>query len=60
MAVPKRRKSKSRKQMRIKSHKKAMPALSKCRQCGAPSQPHRVCPACGYYAKRQVLSITAD
>ncbi len=60
MAVPKRRKSKSRKQMRIKSHKKAMPALSTCRQCGAPSQPHRVCPACGYYAKRQVLSITAD
>ena len=60
MAVPKRRKSKSRvKQLRT-SLKRPLPSLAKCPQCGAPRQPHRVCPSCGYYHKRQVLSVTAE
>ena len=30
-----------------------------CPQCAAPYIPHRVCPACGFYKGRQVLTITA-
>lgn len=36
-----------------------LPQLGVCPQCAAPYVPHRVCPACGYYKGRQVLSITA-
>ena len=36
-----------------------LPQLNKCPQCYAPALPHRVCPACGFYKGRQVLTITA-
>ena len=26
-----------------------------CGECGAPRQPHRVCPSCGMYKGRQVI-----
>jgi len=28
-----------------------------CPRCGAPRLPHRVCPECGYYGDRQVITI---
>lgn len=28
-----------------------------CKHCGAPRLSHRVCPACGYYGSRQVLTV---
>lgn len=34
-----------------------LPQLGKCPQCDAPAVPHRVCPACGYYKGRQVLTV---
>ena len=60
MAVPKRRKSKSKVKMRQASHKRALPATRPCPKCGAPFLPHRVCPSCGSYRGRQVLTLTAD
>jgi large subunit ribosomal protein L32 len=36
-----------------------LPQISKCSQCDAPHVPHRVCPACGFYKGRQVLTVTA-
>jgi large subunit ribosomal protein L32 len=33
-----------------------IPQLSTCPQCAAPYVPHRVCPACGFYKGRQVVS----
>jgi large subunit ribosomal protein L32 len=49
--------------MRLRTRKAAnrpkTPQLSACAQCGARIQPHRVCPACGYYKGKQVLSINA-
>lgn len=35
-----------------------LPQLGKCSQCDAAIIPHRVCPACGYYKGRQVLTIS--
>jgi large subunit ribosomal protein L32 len=60
MAVPKRKKSKSRIRMRHRSHRTQFAAAKPCPQCGAPHLPHRVCPACGYYRGRQVLTIAED
>lgn len=37
----------------------SLPQLSKCPQCDAPCIPHRVCPACGFYKGRQVITVTA-
>ena len=36
-----------------------LPQISACTQCTAPSRPHRVCPACGYYNGRQVVTVKA-
>ena len=59
MGVPKRRMSKMRLRTRKASHRPTAPELSKCAQCGASVRSHRVCPACGYYKGRQVVSVNA-
>lgn len=60
MGVPKRRSSKSKIRMRKASHKKSLVATKGCPKCGAPHQPHHVCPSCGTYRGRQVLVISGD
>lgn len=59
MGVPKRRMSKMRLRTRKASHRPVAPGLGQCAQCGAAVRSHRVCPACGYYKGRQVVSVTA-
>lgn len=36
-----------------------LPQLGTCPQCSAPYQSHRVCPACGFYKGRQVITVNA-
>jgi large subunit ribosomal protein L32 len=36
-----------------------LPQIGKCPQCAEPYIPHRVCPHCGHYKGRHVLTITA-
>ena len=61
MAVPKRKTSKSRIRIRKRSYKykETLTATQACANCGEPHQPHRVCPSCGHYKGRQVLTIVA-
>jgi large subunit ribosomal protein L32 len=58
MAVPKRKVSKSRRDMR-RSHNaiEFRPALVKCEKCGEWKERHRICKACGTYRGRQVFEI---
>ncbi len=59
MANPKRRHSNTRSRLR-RAHDFLKPVgVSKCPQCQAPVLPHRVCPSCGYYRGRQVVTIKA-
>ncbi len=62
MAVPKRKKSKSKVRSRRRSHAHAreIPAPLACSECGAPRLPHRVCPSCGTYRGRQVITIETE
>ena len=62
MAVPKRKVSKSRLRMRKAMWAGKIPqaTTAECGECGAPRQPHRVCPKCGKYNGRQVLVISTD
>jgi large subunit ribosomal protein L32 len=58
VAVPKKKTSKSRRDMRRANHDRmAPPAVSSCRQCGAPVRPHHSCPECGTYRGRQVIDV---
>lgn len=34
-----------------------LPQVSSCPQCDAPYVPHRVCPSCGFYKGRQVVTV---
>jgi large subunit ribosomal protein L32 len=56
-AVPKRKTSKSKRNMRRSHHRLTIPNLSPCPECGEMKQPHIVCPYCGMYKGRQVVTI---
>lgn len=60
MATPKRRTSKTKQRQRVASHKRPLPTVAKCANCGAPAQPHRVCRNCGNYRGRQVQVISTE
>ncbi len=57
MPLPKRRHSKARRYKK-RTHKKVNPvSLNKCTHCGKEKRPHKVCPHCGYYRGKKVLSL---
>ncbi len=55
MAVPKKKTSKSRKNMRRAHDFLTIPAVSTCPQCKSPKLPHRACAACGTYKGKEVI-----
>ena len=57
MAVPKRKTSRSKRDMRRAHDHLTAPALSICPECKEPKQPHVVCPHCGFYRGRQVIEV---
>ena len=57
MAVPKKKKSKSRRDMR-RSHDALGPnPHHECPNCGEIKRPHHLCKACGHYDGREVVEI---
>jgi large subunit ribosomal protein L32 len=59
MAVPKRRKSKAKRNMRRANWKLNPINVIDCPQCTEPMLPHRVCPKCGYYKGREVVQVSS-
>ncbi|NMA69358.1 MAG: 50S ribosomal protein L32 [Desulfitobacterium sp.] len=57
MAVPKRRHSKSRVRKRRATWKISAPNHVECPQCHKAKLPHHLCPNCGYYKAREVVSM---
>jgi len=60
MANPKRRHSKARTHTRRSTWKAAVPAITRCPQCREPRLAHTVCPKCGHYRGRAVISQAAE
>ncbi len=60
MAVPKKRTSRSRRDMRRSHHRVKIPNLSSCPRCHEPILPHHVCPECGYYRGRQIIKVEEE
>ena len=57
---PKRRTSKSKKNMRRSHDALTPPTLSECPQCHEVKMPHLVCPSCGYYKGKEVIKIKEE
>lgn len=60
MAVQQNKKSRSRKGMRRSHDRVARPTVIICSKCEKATLPHCVCPSCGVYNGRQVLSMEAE
>ncbi len=61
MAVPKRKTTPSKRDMRRANHDKVVPVqLAPCANCNEPSLPHRACPACGFYKGRKVKALKVE
>ena len=56
MAVPKKKTSKSRRNMRRAHHALRATNAIECPNCGETRRPHHVCGHCGFYDGRQVYS----
>lgn len=55
MAVPKKKTSKSRRDMRRSHHALTGSSYAECSNCGELKRPHHVCGACGHYDGREVV-----
>ncbi len=60
MAVPKQRKTKSRRNQRRMHIHLDKPTLVPCSNCKEKKLPHTVCGACGFYKKKEVIDILKD
>jgi large subunit ribosomal protein L32 len=59
MAVPKKKTSKSRRNMRRAHHALPGSAYAECSNCGELKRPHHVCESCGHYDGREVTAAAA-
>lgn len=60
MPVPKRKRSRSRRDKRFANKAISLQALTKCKNCDEVLMPHSVCKACGYYKGIKVLSTKEE
>jgi large subunit ribosomal protein L32 len=60
MAVPKRKVSKSKRNMRRAHHRLRAVNLGECSNCGELKLAHHICQACGYYDGREVIVQVSD
>jgi large subunit ribosomal protein L32 len=57
MAVPKRKTSPSRRNMRRSHHALTVASFQECPNCGELKQPHNLCNQCGHYNGREILPV---
>lgn len=56
MAVPKKKVSKSRRNMRRSHDALSKNSYMECPNCGELKSPHHICAECGYYDGKEVLA----
>jgi len=56
MAVPRKKVSRSKRDMRRAHDKLATVNLVECSNCGEPKRTHHICEACGHYNDREVIA----
>jgi len=56
MAVPKRKTSPSKRNMRRSHHALSPVKFQECPNCGELKLPHNMCQSCGHYNGREIIS----
>lgn len=56
MAVPKKKVSKSKRNMRRAHDSLTVSSYAECPECGELKRPHHICESCGQYDGREVIS----
>ena len=59
MPTPKKRTSRSKRDMRRSHDFLERKTTIKCSNCDSLAQPHHVCPSCGYYKGKEVVTAKA-
>lgn len=57
MANPKHKTSKARRDKRRSHHALRVPGMSVCPNCQEFKLPHRICPSCGHYRGKEILTV---
>ncbi|MEX0849139.1 MAG: 50S ribosomal protein L32 [Candidatus Dependentiae bacterium] len=60
MPVPKRKRSRPRRDKRFANWGLKVKAIARCQQCEHPMPAHQLCKECGYYKGRKVLVTKTD
>lgn len=60
MAVPKKKTSKSRRNMRRSHDRLGDITVGECSNCGAKKLPHHLCNSCGYYKGVQIIKVKKE
>ena len=60
MAVPRNRHSNARKNSKRAHHAKTPKVTHGCKNCGKQTLSHRMCPSCGHYSGRSVVSFAEE
>jgi len=60
MAVPKKKISRSRRDMRRSHDALKTAAYEECPNCGELKRPHHICLSCGHYDNREVMDMGDD
>lgn len=60
MPVPKRKRSRARRDSRFANKGIKVKALATCAQCKEAVMPHQVCLNCGYYKGRKIMVTKAE
>lgn len=60
MPVPKRKRSRSRRDKRFANKGMKVKAMTECKNCQSPLATHQVCSACGFYKGVKIMATKAD
>jgi len=60
MPVPKRKRSRPRRDKRFANKGLKVKAFTQCANCQEPIAPHQVCDACGFYKGVKIMTTKAD
>ena len=60
MPVPKRKRSRARRDKRFANKGIKVKAFTECSNCESPLATHQVCSACGFYKGKKIMTTKAD
>jgi len=60
MPVPKRKRSRPRRDKRFANKGIKVKAITECKNCNVPISPHEVCGSCGFYKGKKVMETKID